>query len=145
MYIGRWQLGTYVPLTVLTQAANGAAILPDDQVNLVLFDTATYTRQGPYRLPVVDSVNRPGVFTYGLFLTSDFSPGRYIVEFRWNVAGYIGLKADIFDVVEGGNSDGSIVSIDFWNRPEADYVIAILDGGKIIQGRNPVLRTGVQD
>lgn len=129
--IGRFQLGQTVMLRVK------CASLPDD---------APYARvYGPSglvvvkQLPIEDKYATTGQFALPLYLDSSFSAGQYQVVFLYRISGALRTGQETFEIVGGGGADGGMISTYFYALPQADFVIAKRENGKITSGRNPSL------
>lgn len=65
--------------------------------------------------------------------------GTYTVTITYAIDGTPWTDTSTFDVVAGGDSGGSVISLYAYDRPEARFVLAQLSSGKLVQGRNPHL------
>ena len=92
--------------------------------------------------PILDRYVATGLFVYPLRLNSSYTTGRYSATHFYRVTGannYHGLDVDYFEIVAGGDSDGSIVTQAYWERPEASYLIQQTESGNINLKRNPAI------
>jgi hypothetical protein len=94
---------------------------------------------GTYLLPYAPV--RGSGFNYALpvILPGGAALGTYQVAITYSIAGTPGTVTSSFDVVAGGDSGGSVISLYAYDRPEARFVLAQLSSGKLVQGRNPHL------
>lgn len=65
--------------------------------------------------------------------------GTFSVSIAYSISGVPSSLVVLFDVVPGGDSGGSIISMHVHSRPESNYVVAQLSSGVVVQGRNPHL------
>jgi hypothetical protein len=74
-------------------------------------------------------------------LGSSFPAGRYRVSYHWTVGGYAGEAEDNFEVAAGGDPAGAVISLCWYERPHANFLIMQLDpaSGRLLFGRNPSL------
>lgn len=135
MDLGRFQLGQNVIFGLATNDASGNPIAPDAAPTA----TVTYpngSSAGPIKLAMNTG---PTTFSIGWFLSADFALGTYTVSYQFRAGSYQGTGSDTFEVIAGGDQGGCIISMYAYDRPEARYVVAQLDSGNLVQGRNPRL------
>ena len=138
MYLGRYFLGQTVHVVIRTTDVNGAPTLPANPPYIDFRSDSAFVRQ--VQVPILDRYVSTGTFVYPLRLDSSFTTGRYSATQFWRVTGgnaYNGLDVDYFEVVAGGDSDGSILTQFYWQRPEASYLIQQPESGSLTLRRNP--------
>ena len=135
MYIGRFTLGEEVVLPVHATAA-GRPVTPDEAPSVGVYD-ASGTLVFSALVPGWDRQRSPGLFAYRRRLDGSFAPGRYAARAAYRAGGVARQRVLHFDVVAGGNADGSVVSMAHLVRPHADYLIRKTDAGKRLFGRSP--------
>jgi hypothetical protein len=116
---------------LLAAYTGGGEITPFDQfvVNL--------------QLSPMDLLDRQGLF--GLLYQLDgatFTPAKYIVSYYTTCDGLTVTDTDYFEVRAGGDSDGNVLSMDYWTRPEGGVILAQLASGKIGTGASPAAIQG---
>ena len=128
-YLGRFRWGDEVDFTVTPTGPPPA--LP----------TATITDASSVTVASFSMWVLPGLasFAGSVFLSSAWALGTFTVTCQFSVSGSPVTQVFTFDVVAGGDSGGDVISMYFYDRPEAGYVIAQLSGGLLAQGRNPHL------
>lgn len=136
MYRGRAQLGQTVSLLLLCRSAVGTASLPDSPPVMKIYGPSGGAVRNK-EMPILERYAQSGLFHYPLFLNADFSPGQYHVLYYFRVGADYGIEEDHFEVVAGGNQDGEITAMHFYQRPHADFIVQGLESGKIVHGRNP--------
>jgi len=132
--LGRFQTGQTIFLSLQVPGA----VVPDD------VPTITVTAPGPTvvladkEIPVKDPFNAKGLFHFPLFLGLDYLvTGDYTIDYTWTVASVPDTAQDTFTIVGGGHPDGQVMSMYFYHRPHADFVVHQTELGKISAGRNP--------
>lgn len=138
MYLGRYLLGQTVHITVQSVDVNGTPAAPENPPYLEIRSDSGLI--GTVQAPVIDRYVATGVFVYPLRLNSSYSTGRYSATHYYRVTGgnaYNGLDVDYFEIVAGGDADGSIVTQAYWQRPEATYLIQQTEAGNFNLKRNP--------
>lgn len=135
-YRGRYQLGQEIPLGVLTVNASGAPSFPTTAPHMDVFSGSAKVVSGKL-LPVVDRGGQTGYFHYPLYLGPQFAAGRYSVVYRYLVGTYLGQVEDTFEVIAGGDDEGEVLAMHWFERPQADFVVQQLSSGKLVRGRNP--------
>jgi hypothetical protein len=135
-YRGRQQLGTEITLTVLCVDGNGAPVAPTNAPMMEVYDSAGNQITGK-RIPPLEQAVVTGLFQYNLFLGALFSAGTYTVVYRWVSGGNHYGEMDTFEIIPGGHADGSVISLYFYERPGARFLVQQLDSGKLVQGKNP--------
>jgi len=137
-YRGRYKLGDHVPLLLLTRSASGTPTLPLDVPYAKVWDN-TGTLVHNFFMPIADRFAVTGLFTHNMRLGGRFPTlGMYRVVYFYNLSGsYHGTDEDTFELIAGGDNDGTVISDYFYNRPFASFVVQQLDSGKLVSGRNP--------
>lgn len=139
-YIGRWQQGEFLPLSVRTTkpgrepedpAAEPVATIYRDGTSLTLVRQVT--------MHAHDRGAVTGAFRLSLFLGAEFSvSGRYLVVIRWTTAaGVARCQAATFYLLPGGSADGAVIGMAFVARPDAHHLVLQTDSGRMLRGRNP--------
>ena len=139
MHFGRHRQGEHVTLFCVTRNAAGTATVPTNAPQAVIFNTAG-TKITQFRVPVTDKAGQTGVFTHALRLNSDYGTvGVYSVIFYYNILTFAGVDLNTFEIVAGGNADGSVIGLYYYDRPHGKFIVRQLDSGTVTQGRNPRL------
>lgn len=136
-YLGRFMQGSRVPLSVLTANAHGTPGWPSTSPLTYVYSDAGLVAS--IALPAVAPLIAPGLFGLPLFTDQNYTRGRYRVVYRYTLSGTVYGLVDTFEVVGGGDPAGHVVSMTTFDRPEARYVLAQLEAGRLAQGRNPRL------
>jgi hypothetical protein len=130
------RLGEEITVAVQVYDSNGTPQLPDDCPIAKIFNAAgsvVWTA----KIAIQDRYGTVGYFQQNIFLGPAFAVGPYTVTYSYAVGGNPGSDEDNFEVIAGGDSDGTTESLYFYHRPQADYVIQQLSSGKIKRRRNP--------
>ncbi len=134
---GRKILGSYVTLSVLCRDGVGDPLPPDEAPLASIYGDAGHITT--FRIPPCERAIIPGYFQYGLFLGPSYSVGVYSVVYSWHfTTDYYG-EVDTFTVIPSGNHDGSVISMHYYERPGARFLVQQLDSGKLIVAKNPHL------
>lgn len=131
--LGRFQLGDFVPLAVLTVDHTGFPTMPDAAPVATVAD-GSGTAVATLKLALLNVATQFGL---PWFLGVGATLGTYTVQYAFTVAGHAGTATDTFEVIPGGDPGGAIISMFAFDRPEATYVVAQLTSGLLVQGRNP--------
>lgn len=139
MHRGRYQLGQEIVLGF--QARNGSDVpaVPSAVPVFSVYSQSATLIDGK-EIPVLDRYGRTGLFQFRLRLSSIFTAGNalYTVSYKATMPdSHIYTAEDYFQVIAGGNADGVILSMAYYTRPHADFVVHFLDSGKIQARRNP--------
>lgn len=140
-YLGRFQLGDWVPIVVCTEDASGVKTAPtttsDRAPVYAVYDNAT-TKVENRRLNIIDPVLSPATFTDRIRLSASYATGQYSIVITYTTGGlaFWGRKILTFEIVGGGNSTGAITSAHSFERPEADHYVHTVDSGIVLDGRN---------
>ena len=141
MFLGHYQLGDLLPISVWTLGASGTPTEPDDVPLIQILDSdglAVLART----LPVVDSANVTGFFQYRMNLDQLFSAGYYSILATYIISSTNYAQVNEFEIVAGGNAEGNGIAMHFFNQPAADYVLLQADRGTLKRLRNPTIRGG---
>lgn len=139
-YLGRFQQGQEIPLTVQCTDAADSPDIPSAQPEVKIWrDGATPTvievrKLGAYNQGVID-----GLFRLPLFLGWQYSAaGRYLVVFKWIDSNSVAhTRCAAFTLNAGGDAVGSTIGLHYVERPNASYLIRQTDAGVLIRSKNP--------
>jgi len=135
MYLGRFQLGSWVPLRVRCVHSNLYAVNPDSAPDYVVYsDTFRDVTSGS--LPPKDKDNLAGLFEDSIFLGS-LDTGFYTVRYSWTAGSHKGASLDNFEIIGGGDPSGSYTAMHFYGPPHADFIVGQLDSDTVDKRRNP--------
>ena len=85
MYLGRYKLGEWIPLSVQCTDENGDAVAPDSAPTVTVYDGDFASVVSGKTLPAKDVSNRTGMFEIEGRLASGFSEGVHHALFVWLV------------------------------------------------------------
>jgi len=141
MYLGRYQRGSEIYITL--QATKQDGVTPDVPESAPFIQV--YIDGNPPLLlqTVVMSAYQPGAFP-GSFRASMFlgnlytSTGDHFCVVRWvDSDGLPCTQAYRFELIAGGDGNGSIISMTEVVRPDARYLLCQTDAGNLIRRKNP--------
>ena len=133
-YIGRYQLGDFIPLTVQCRDSSKNPVDPTSAVTLSIYDSSFSTVLDSEPIPPKDIANLTGVFEAEMQLDSLFSTGIYFAMHEWSGGG---KSLDTFEIIAGGNNSGGYVGIHFYERPGVEFIVGQTDGSTLETRRNP--------
>lgn len=137
MSFQRLQQGDEYPATVLATNSTGAASNPDAAPTVDFYNSAGSNILSGQSMAPIDLSNATGLFQRRVRLGQPFPAGSYSAVYSWSIGAFTGRTSEMFEVLAGGNEDGSVVSMHFFNRPHASFVVYQTDAGKLRSGRNP--------
>lgn len=128
VYLGRFQRGDKVPISVTLPAWPNSVPLLTVGNGVAVYEMP-WTGQG---------------FTFGFplrisGLIGSLPLGSVDLFVHYAVGTLAGNLFYRFDLVDGGDSGGEVISMFCLERPEMTYVVAQLGAGMLVQGRNPHL------
>jgi hypothetical protein len=140
MYLGRFFQGQQVPLTLSVTDQNGTPQLPAAAPTARVRGDAGAVLQ-TMTLPILDRYGATGLFQTLLTLGNSFPAGRYRVSYHWTSGSYTGETEDVFEVAPGGDPAGAVISMCWYERPHANFLVLQMDpaSGQLLFGRNPSL------
>lgn len=133
-FLGRFKLGQYVPIPVAVMQGEEPA-LPTSAPVAAIYQGQTKSESK--LLPIIEPGAVEGFFVYQLFLGFGYSVNYYNVAIQYKVGSSAHIVTHHFEIVSGGHINGAVVSMTFYDRPQADFVVEKLDGGFRSIGRNP--------
>lgn len=134
MYLGRFQLGSLLPLQVITKDGNGVATLPDEAPEIRVHNTSGVVTTA--RMPIKDRYRSTALFEGHVHLDSNYAVGYYFGIIRWNMSSSARQEVFTFEIV-AGDANGAILNITSVNQPGARHLVWIDDTGQLRHGRNP--------
>jgi len=134
----RYTLGEFVPLSVWCRNLVGTPVLPDAApIAAIYSDTG---KAAEFKMPICDRFRVNGYFAYGLFLGKGiYATGRYRVRYQYVIDGDVFAAEQVFEVIPGGNEDGTGISTHFYRRPQSSFLLMQSMGGRVMRRRNPHL------
>ena len=138
MYIGRYQIGQVVPISVVTTDASDNPSDPDDVPIARIYRGSTFVAS--VRMSVRDRFSQRAYFDHQLKLMGGaYQAGYHTVIYTYTVSGSTITKQSCFQVVPGGDEGGTVISMTTYKRPEAQSVVAQLTSGRLVFGRGPTI------
>lgn len=141
-YLGQFQQGDVVPLRMLSATAppSPTPAWPAERGTFRIYKPDG-TRIYNWSPNVVDHY-RTGFIGVNLRLGSAYTTtGLYTaymaLEVNTTAKGPVTVAVWTFRIVAGGNPDGHVHSLAYWNRPEAQYIVGANEEGEVFQGQNP--------
>jgi hypothetical protein len=135
-YLGRFQLGQRVRLHLWTLDPSRVPTAPDRLPLCRVYDAAGSVVASAY-MSVSDKFGVTGLFVAKLYLTFGYEPGHFNVAYSYTVGGHPIISGDSFEIIDGGDVSGTVISLGSFRHPESDFVLAHLNSRRIVQGRNP--------
>lgn len=139
MFRGRFQQGEFVPLTVACINAAGAPVAPDAAPTVNVYGPTGTKILAAKPIPTMDRFGTVGLFGWGLFLNDLYPAGHYTAAYKWASGAFAGGDLDWFEIAAGGDPKGSLISLYWFEQPQAGHVIQELDSGRLAIGNNPYL------
>lgn len=142
VYLGRFQVGQTVPVSLLCVNRSGVPARPDAPPLIRIYrlyptNVLWYKSQ---LAPIHDKAGAVSMFRLDLFLAAnEFHAGRFACLAFYTAEGLDQVEEAHFEVVDGGNELGVVVGMQYWDRPEADYVVSLSEKGTLRAGRNPTV------
>lgn len=134
-YLGRWQLGERLPLSVRCRSSADTPAEPASApLAMIYSDSGFVTSQ---LMPITDRYGVTGVFAFELLLDGRFAVGRHTVIYHYTISSVPLMAQQDFEVVAAGNFDGAGLSMFYYRRPGAGYLLTHQDSGRLIRKRNP--------
>lgn len=128
-YLGRFVRGQTVLFSLFPVSAL------DSVPTLTLSDDLTSTPIATALAPITSK--NPLSFALPVQLGSNLSLGTLRLTFVYTVGGVTLTQVGTFDLIDGGDSGGRVISLCGYTRPNARYLLAQLDSGRLVQGKNP--------
>lgn len=143
MNLGRITQGEFIALSVLCHTASNppSVASPDAAPELSIYNSAFTRVVTDQKMPPKDLPTSPGLFELHQPIDSNFSTGFYTVLYRWYDGASTASFLDNFQVVAGGCTDGTTTAMNFYRRPDSDWIATHSDmSGTFTFRKNPRLR-----
>jgi len=127
---GRFFSGQFVPIAALTKEADE---LPASAPVVTIYRGATQITTAS--MPVADRAN--GLFVLEVQLTDAFAAGHYAAHVSYVLDGEPRVAIFYFECLGGGGEDGAVVSMAFYDRPHARFLVQRLDSNIRRLVKNP--------
>lgn len=139
MFLGHYQLGDLVPISVWTRTAADTPTEPDDVPAVHVMDSDGDVSVGR-TIPIVDRMDVTGYFLYRINLNENFAAGYWTVHITYAIGGNHFAETRQFEILAGGNAEGNGIAMYFFKPPNNDYVLMQTDRGTLKRLRNPSVR-----
>jgi hypothetical protein len=139
MFLGYYQLGDLLPVSVWTLDSASTPTVPDDVPVVHVYDSSGDVITARL-LPVIDPAKITGYFQYRINLDAKFSTGYHTVMVNYVISSANYARIHHFEILGGGNSQGVGMAMHFFKQPAADYVLLQTDTGSLKRLRNPSVR-----
>ena len=135
--LGAFQLGDWLPIMLQTRTGAGVPTAPDAKPTFKAFDSSD---------TLIETINLPaskaypyitGLFEHKRLLDSSYSTGKYYFALQWAISSTDYMRLGIFEILAGGDADGAVMGMNWFELPESKQVVMALDGGALRAGRNP--------
>ncbi len=138
MFLGRFTLGQFAPVSVVCHDAD-IAFAPTFAPTMAIFDSSLTKLTLPFTsyLVSVDPGSVTGLFILNLFLGEEFDIGHYSAVINYTANSVKKLAVCHFEVVDGGDENGAIISMAAYRCPHAFFLVQKLDSNKRRLARNP--------
>lgn len=127
---GRFFAGAFVPIAALCKEA---AALPASAPVVRIYRGTTLIASAS--MPVADRAN--GLFVLETQLGDLFTVGHYAAHVSYVLAGSPRTAIYYFESLGGDGADGAVVSMAFYDRPHAKFLVQRLDSNVRRLVRNP--------
>lgn len=136
MYAGAYQLGDEFVVTFTTTIGDGSPRWPDEAPTVDLWhegeDLLETVRAAP-----VERYRQTGIFAFPVFLGFEHEVGHYAAVIRYTVSSYLYHHVVAFEVMDGGDPDGSNIALREYRKAGGNFVIQHRRSGRIASQRNP--------
>lgn len=138
-YLGTYQLGDLVPVSVWTVDSSGTPAEPDDAPAVLVMDSSGSIVDA-LAIPIVDRNHVTGFFQYRIPLDAEYSTGYWTVHVNYAISSTAYADLQTFEILAGGNNEGNGIALHMFKQPSADYVLLQTDHGRLKRLRNPSVR-----
>ena len=137
MWLGRFQLGTYLMVYLRCTDANEVGTMPD-YVPRIRITTAAGVSVLVSTMPVVDKSVNVGLFVREVFLGDTFAEGMYTVEMYYSTGSATRqvVETRTFHVIAGGDPKGQVLGMHTLKKPQAEFLVYQCESGIILAGKN---------
>jgi len=134
--IQRKQLGEEIDISVVTTDSSGTPSTPTSAPTLRIYNSS-FTKVETILMPPSDYPQVIGKFAHTVLLGWSYAVGRYSWRASYTAGGSSGVQSGYFEIVEGGNADGSIIAIAAMQNPDGTVLVQHTDNDTFLLSRNP--------
>ncbi len=142
-HLGRHHLGSSIPLGIQSVNPSGVPTVPTSAPVAKVFTAGGSQVGSDIKLPIHDQYGHDTAGANGAFflkrhlLGSAYSTGRHVVVYQFTISGVTYQREASFDVLAGGDVDGTVIGLHGAQRPEAMSVLYQTESGELKSGLNP--------
>lgn len=136
MYLGRYTLGDWVTLKVITRNTSDVPTAPS-AAPTVRFYTGSGTTVESTSMPPYEKNIKTGLFILEHFLGSAFAVGQYVALVEETVSSSALKQLYFFEVVASGNNNGAYLNIHYYKAPQSPYIVGLPEDGTLENRKNP--------
>lgn len=137
LWLGRFQLGDFLPIPVPCRDASRVEVSPTAAPNYSIYDGTDTVIVDDLKMVPHDKPTRTGWFYAEHQLGSGFAVGRYNGLIQWASGGNAFAKEFCFEIVAGGSASGAYIGLEYQASPQARFVVGLVDSGSVEQRKNP--------
>lgn len=135
MFLGRFRAGEFVRIPV--HVRDGGTPYAQGPAPVITIYDSSAAKVGSLRMPPVDKGSLTGMFVGRLRLDASYPTGLYRYSINFLANSTVKLVVGHFEVVDGGQVDGGVVSTFFYPRPHANFLVQRLDSDQRLITKNP--------
>ncbi len=134
-YLGRFAVGSEIPLWVAVRDQHGSLALPTTTPPVAdIYNLDARTHVDSVEVSRLRGSRNDSVYAMSYLLGRLYSPARYAVLYRATTGGFTGFTLSIFEVVPGGDPSGPVIASHTFDADAGDQVMAHLGSGSLAKG-----------
>lgn len=135
--LGKYLLGDKVPLILSTLTSSRVAAAPTAAPTARIYKNAETATTAAPSLPIKAKGKATGLFAYEIVLNSTYSVGVWFVLLKWVVSGTTYKALYRFEIVTGGDADGTPVGLHYFDQRGINHIFWTTDQGTTQWGTTP--------
>lgn len=140
LYLGRHRLGDTVSIPISCVDRTGSPMAPSSTPIVSIYSDSGSRVVVSSKAVRADSGFAEGLYIFPARLDHRFLVGRYRVCARFTTGLFRGTHLSTFEIVDGGDRAGKLISIAGFDLSPDQFVIGHLSTGRLVRGRNPQAR-----
>lgn len=137
MWLGRHQLGTWLDVYLQASDSNGVPAMPNACPQIKIRRSSDEAIVLNSLMPILDRTVQVGLFCSRIFLGTAFTTGQHTVELIYKSGAKQDVLTRTFEVIAAGDARGCVLAMEYYHRPQSDFIVYQAESGLILKGKNP--------
>ena len=134
-WLGEYQQGDRLPITIWVRNASAVPTLPDDPPRAIVYNSTEQVES--LLLPIIDTSNATALFHYDINLDGKYGTGWHTLQILYEMSSVLKSEIHDFNILAGGDGNGVGIAMEYFSVSPITYLVVQNDVGQLIRRKNP--------